>query len=61
MIEIGQLVRVMNAVHSDSILVGRVINRHNDYSVQLLEVRPAFGPVQWVRESDCDVLRESDL
>lgn len=66
MIPIGALVRVMNAVRSDSILVGTVVERWHPAgpgiwtAVILVKVQPAFGAAQWVLEDTCEVLQPSD-
>jgi len=62
MIEIGALVRVMNAIHSDSILVGTVKERLSTLGGPVwLRIQPAFGQYKWVNAQDCDVLQQSDL
>lgn len=62
MIEIGALVRVMNAIRSDSVLVGLVRERLAVFGAPVkLFVMPSFGPPQWVDETTCEVLQPSDI
>lgn len=68
MIAIGQLVRVMNAVISDSVFVGTVTARR-PLSIAgtvvpamfWLKVQPAFGHARWILDHACEVVQESDL
>jgi len=63
MIAIGQLVRVMNVVKTDSVLVGtvRVLDTDLLTGITLVKVQPTFGDAKWVDAQDCQVLQESDL
>lgn len=57
MLKCGDFVRVMNAIRTDSVLVGTVI----EIVEQRVKVLPTFGDAKWVDATECEQLIESDL